>query len=206
MQCCGFVGKQIPVCLGSLTVTEYGNLSFKSLNSAVHIRLVQRAATVANQITGGEVIASVYNDVIFGNQTAGILLIETERIGMYFYITVQSLQSLGGTVYLRLSYLVFRVQYLALQVADTDRVIVHQTYCTYPCTCKIEGGRGTKSACAYYQNSCLMQFFLSVFSYFGKRGLSAVSGHDENYKYKERDLNPFQVETGIPVFPYGFAA
>ena len=90
-----FRRKQIPVCLGSLTVTEYGNLSFKSLNSAVHIRLVQRAATVANQITGGEVIASVYNDVIFGNQTAGILLIETERIGMYFYITVQSLQSLG---------------------------------------------------------------------------------------------------------------
>ena len=63
-----------------------------------------------------------------------------------------------------------------------------------------------KSACAYYQNSCLMQFFLSVFSYFGKRGLSTVSGHDENYKYKERGLNPFQVETGIPVFPYGFAA
>lgn len=77
---------------------------------------------------------------------------------MHFYITVQSPQSLGGTVYLKLSYFVLRIQYLALQVADTDRIIVRQTYCTYSCTCKIEGGRGAKSACAYYQNSCLMQF------------------------------------------------
>jgi hypothetical protein len=157
-------------------------LPFKALDGAVHIRFVQCAATVANQITGGEVVASVYNDVIIGNQTAGILPVETKRVGMHFYITVQSPQSLGGTVYLKLSYFVLRIQYLALQVADTDRIIVRQTYCTYSCTCKIEGGRGAKSACAYYQNSCLMQFFLSAFSDFGKGNLSAVSGHDENYK------------------------
>lgn len=147
-----------PVCPGPITVTEYGDLPFKALDGTVHIRFVQCAATVANQITGGEVVASVYNDVIIGNQTAGILPVEAKRVGVHFYITVQSPQSLGGTVYLKLSYFVLRIQYLALQVADTDRIIVRQTYCTYSCTCKVEGGRGTKSACAYYQNSCLMQF------------------------------------------------
>ena len=81
LQCCGFVGKQIPVCLGPITVTEYGDLPFKALDGAVHIRFVQCAATVANQITGGEVVASVYNDVIIGNQTAGILPVEAKRVG-----------------------------------------------------------------------------------------------------------------------------
>lgn len=90
LQCCGFVGKQISVCPGPITVTEYGDLSFKALDGAVHIRFVQCAATVANQITGGEVVASVYNDVIIGNQTAGILPVEAKRVGMHFYITVQS--------------------------------------------------------------------------------------------------------------------
>ena len=155
------------------------NVAVSSGNKSLY---VQCAATVANQITGGDVVASVYNDVIIGNQTAGILPVEAKRVDVHFYITVQSPQSLGGTVHLKLSYFVLRIQYLALQVADTDRIIVRQTYCTYSCTCKVEGGRGTKSACAYYQNSCLMQFFLSAFSDFGKGNLSAVSGHDENYK------------------------
>ena len=73
-----------------ITVTEYGDLPFKALDGAVHIRFVQCAATVANQITGGEVVASVYNDVIIGNQTAGILPVEAKRVDVHFYITVQS--------------------------------------------------------------------------------------------------------------------
>ena len=57
-----------PVCLRLPAMAEYGNLPLKSLNSTVNIRFVQCTATVANQIAGGEIIASVNDNIIFCNQ------------------------------------------------------------------------------------------------------------------------------------------
>eukprot|EP00975_Prorocentrum_lima_P029458 6186320-Prorocentrum_lima.AAC.1 len=78
-------------------MAEYGNLPLKSLDSTVNIRFVQCTATVANQIAGGEIIASVNDNIIFCNQPAGILRTETKGVGKDVHLTVQSLQPLGGT-------------------------------------------------------------------------------------------------------------
>lgn len=73
-------------------MVENGYLPVELTDSAVNIRFVQLHARVVDKIAGGEIVASVYNDVISGDDPGSVGGCQPFRISFNLNGMVQGLQ------------------------------------------------------------------------------------------------------------------
>src|SRR5690349_11693096 len=117
---------------GAVFIREYGGLPFETENGSVHIRLLQQNAGIVHQVTSGEVVGAVNDDVVVAKNVQRVFAVQRDIILFNLQIRIDVLHFLGGGIELFAADIFGAVNDLALQIGDIDLVEIDKTDAANP--------------------------------------------------------------------------
>src|SRR6185369_3133370 len=131
---------------GPRRIREYRCLPFKAKNRGVNIDLACQHAGVIDEITRGEVVGAVGNDVEVAEDVEGVRAGEFGVELSYVDEWIESPNAFRGTIDLRLADIAGCEQHLPLQVGFIDDVEVNNAKSSNSSGGQIERDRGAKAS------------------------------------------------------------
>jgi len=133
-------------------VTEESHLSRETADSGIDVWFAEAVTYVADEVACGMIVTSIDNEVVAADDSGSIISCEAKGICIDTEGTVELAEPSGGAVYLTLSHFVFGIEYLTVQIAGTDNIVVDDSQPADASSCQIEGDGASEAASAY--NEC----------------------------------------------------
>jgi hypothetical protein len=111
---------------------ENAHLSFKPEYRTVDQRLSQQPAGVVYQIACGKIIGSIQDNIKSGEDLQGVLCTDLFAEYLKLHCAVHGTESLGSHLGLGLAKILFRVQYLPVQIGLFHQIEIGNPDTPYP--------------------------------------------------------------------------
>ena len=140
---------------------EYADLSLETMHCAVHQRLAELHAGVVKQITRGEIVGTVDDEIDAVEQTFDVIAAHTLGDGIDARAWIERGQCKRCGFDFPHTDARFGMQNLSLQIAAVHDIVVGDPQRADACSRKIVRRRRTKPACADQQHACGFEFALA---------------------------------------------
>ena len=153
---------------------EHADLTFQSVNASVNIGLAQSQAAVVDKEASRKIVAGIRHNIESGDDVLRIILFQPAVKTFYLDIGVEHPQFLGSAGDLAHPDFFLAVQHLPLQVADTHRVRVNETYPAHSRGAEVGRNGRAQTTGPYHQNGRTEQTLLALFAKFGQHNLPRI--------------------------------
>ena len=131
---------------------EYGRLALELEDASVNVGLAQEDTGVVHQISGGEVVAAVHDDIVILHDLHDVLGRETLLVRHHLDVRIQCRQRMDGGFGLRHPDVRVPVEDLPLKIAAVHDVEIHDAEGPDPCGREVKGRRRSQTARAEEQD------------------------------------------------------
>ena len=135
---------------------------FPAEDGRVHVGLTREHTGVVHEVTGGEVVGAVGNDVVVLEQLERVLAVEHGLVLFDLHVGVERVDALLRRVELRLSHVFGAMHDLALEVRLVDDVEVHDAETAYPRRRQVHAQRRAEPASTDTQHAGRLELLLPL--------------------------------------------
>src|SRR5580704_13454237 len=154
---------------------ENGGLPLKTKDRAIDIRLIQKNASIVDQITRGEIIGTVDDDVVFAEQIESIVAGQARLVSIDANLRIHAGQAFLGSLNLGPADVAGRKRNLALEIGEVDHVKIDDAQPPDSSRGEIESKRRTETTRADHEHLCLSELELPLHANFGHDQVAAVA-------------------------------
>jgi len=150
-------------------------LTLEAVDTAHTEGLALHHAGIVDEILDGEVVRSVYHEVVLLDHLPYRILSQVFFVLDHLHIGVEGSDGSLGRLYFRVSYIFGAMYDLSLQIGERHAVAIGYAQCPYSCSCEVECNGRTESTCTHDEHTGLEELLLPLRTYTLQDEVAVVS-------------------------------